>query len=223
MSPAEQEFDFWYAIENTEVVEAPRARLETFGTTMLNYRLLTPLMDEVGKVRVREGRIQALRPEILTPDHFSQSPLEGFHSEGAEEFIRWMRKHQQDIAILRYGFRIRHETIQESIVSDPLEAVLERVKQELTEHPDPLAAIVIGVEEPWEVSLLKLLFEVIRRSAPENVREIRGDPDGSRHDIENAFRAARANRDCIPALAALLRRHGRFEEYEDRFFRLVGR
>ena len=218
-----ENFDFWYALANTELVETPSASLETFGTTLLNYRLLTEPMDSVSRVRVREGRMQALRPEILTPDAFSGSPLEGFQSPDAEEFVQWLKTHAADISILRYGFRIRHETIRETLLTDSLEAVLDRVKDELRLHPDPLAAIVVGVEEPWEVSLLKLLFAVVRHSAAANARDLRADPDGSRHEIEAAFRAAARDRSRLPALAALLQRHRCFERYQDRFFALVRR
>jgi hypothetical protein len=80
MPSSPHEFDFWYAVNNTEVLELPRGRLETFGSTLINYHLVTELMDAVGQVRVREGRIQSFRPEILTPQSFSESPLEGFQA-----------------------------------------------------------------------------------------------------------------------------------------------
>lgn len=216
-------FDFWYALANAEVITAPSARLETFGATLLNYSLLTEPMDDTSRVRIREGRIQALKPEILTPASFTESPLEGFQSAAAEQFIRWLKKHASTISILRYGFRIRHETIRENTVTDSLDAVLDRVKKNLQDHPDPLAAIVVGVEEPWEVCLLKLLFEVVLRSAPANARALRNDPDGSRHEIEAAFRRAARDRAHLPALANLLQRRKCFNQYQDRFFALVRR
>jgi hypothetical protein len=47
------QFDFWYAVNNTEVVLAPRRHLETFGNTLINYHMVSELMDNVGQVRVR--------------------------------------------------------------------------------------------------------------------------------------------------------------------------
>ena len=41
MSPPPKEFDFWYAVNNTEVLEMPLGRLETFGSTLIHYRLVT--------------------------------------------------------------------------------------------------------------------------------------------------------------------------------------
>jgi hypothetical protein len=216
-----KEFDFWYAVNNTEVLELPRGRLETFGSTLINYRLVTELMDTIGQVRVREGRIQAFRPEILTPQSFSESPLEGFRQGPADDFVRWLREHESDLTILKYGFKIRQETATESILHDSIENVIGRVRADLKSREDPLAALVVGVDEPWEVCLLKLLFEVIRQSAPGNARELRADPDGARHAVERAFRLAANDRSQLAPLAALLTKLGQFKAYEERFFALV--
>lgn len=216
-----KEFDFWYAVNNTEVLELPRGRLETFGATLINYRLVTELMDTIGQVRIREGRIQAFRPEILTPQSFSESPLEGFRAGPSDDFVRWLREHESDLTILKYGFKIRQETATESIVHDSVENVVERVRADLKSRADPLAALVVGVDEPWEVCLLKLLFEVIRQSAPGNARDLRADPDGTQHQIEGAFRRAANDRAQLAPLAALLTKLGRFKAYEDRFYALV--
>jgi hypothetical protein len=221
MAHSPKEFDFWYAVNNTEVLELPRGRLETFGSTLINYRLITELMDAVGQVRVREGRIQAFRPEILTPQAFSESPLEGFRAGPSDDFIRWLREHESDLTLLKYGFKIRHETVTESIVHDSVANVVERVRTELKSREDPLSALVVGVDEPWEVCLLKLLFEVVRRSAPDNARDLRADPDGARHEIDHAFRLAASDRSRLAPLAALLTRLGKFKDYEERFFALV--
>ncbi len=221
MPPTPKEFDFWYAVNNTEVLEMPRNRLETFGSTLINYRLVTELMDAVGQIRVREGRIQAFRPELLTPQSFSESPLEGFETGPANDFIRWLREHESDLILLKYGFRIRHESVTEAIVHDNLENVVARVRADWQAQDDPLSALVVGVDEPWEVCLLKLLFEVVRKSAPANARELRADPDGSRNEIDQAFRQAANDRARLAPLVALLNRLGKFKEYEDRFYALV--
>ena len=220
--PSTRAFDFWYAVHNTQIVLMPRGRLETFGVTLLRYHLLAEPMDSVGQVRIREGRIQSFRPQILTPQSLAESPLEsGFASEQAEAFVRWLREHEQDISILKYGFKIRQETVNETVVHDALPNVLDRVKADLEARDDPYSALLVGVDEPWEVCLLTLLFGMARQSAPGNARELRADPDGSRHEIEAAFRLAARDKSSLSALASLLRRRGRFAEYEDRFYALV--
>lgn len=213
--------DFWYAVNNTEVVVMPLRRLETFGATVVDYHLVTELMDSVNRVRVREGRIHAFRPQIVTPSSFVESILEGFQHEAAEAYANWLREHESDLLILRYGFRIRKEGSRDEIVSDAMDTVLERVRSDLDRRPNPLAALVRGVDEPWEVCLVKLMVEMVQRSAPGHMQDLRADPTGSRHDIETAFRRAARDASAVPALAACLKSHGLFKEYEDRFFAVV--
>ncbi|MBM4154294.1 MAG: hypothetical protein FJ221_04620 [Lentisphaerae bacterium] len=219
--PAGDPFDFWYAVSNTEILMLPPRRLETFGSTVLDYHLVSELMDEVNGVRVREGRIQAFRPEILTPAAYMESILEGFHEEAAGRYAEWLRENAKELLILRYGFRIRKEEVREQIVHDALEAVVDRVRADLKARANPLGALVRGVDEPWEVCLVKLMVEMVQRSGPEHARVLREDPSGDRHEVEAAFRAASKDRSKIAPLADLLRARGLFKDYEDRFFALV--
>lgn len=221
MSKPPNQFDFWYAVNNTDILLLPRNSLETFGATQIHYALLTEPMDAVGQVRIREGRIQAYRPEILTPQSLIETPLEGFQTEEAENFVRWLREHEADLMILKYGFKIRYETLTESVVHDSLQAVGERVLADFQQHNEPMGAVLAGVDDPWEVCLLKLLFEVARKSAPGNMRDLRADPDGSHREIDRAFRVASRDKSKLAPLAELLKAKGRFSEYEDRFYALV--
>lgn len=218
------QFDFWYAVNNTEVVAAPQSRLETFGTTMVNYHLVTELMDSVDKIRVREGKLKAFRPEIITPQSIDEMMLEGFGSE-AREYADWMQQHARELQILKYGFKIQKQEINDYILSDPLEAVIERVKNGLAESGDPLGAVLVGVDRPWEVCLLKLMVELVQGSVAGNIQEIRQhqrDRKTQLHQqIEQAFLEASRDAAKVPELAGLLKHNGLFEHYEDRFFAAV--
>ena len=37
MSKRPTQFDFWFAVNNTEIVMPPKRHLETFGNTIINY------------------------------------------------------------------------------------------------------------------------------------------------------------------------------------------
>lgn len=222
-------FDFWYAINNTRMVLLPTRRLETFGTTAVNYHMVSALMDTVNKVRVREGRIQAQRPQIITPSSMSSSLLEGFGQE-AERYVEWLQEHSQDVRMLQYGFVISKQEVSEQVITDTLAAVLERVEEEVRKKDDPLAAVLVGVDAPWEVSLLRMMVEVSGRSFPGNVRELErhnlfGSDSGAspsvRQDIDSGFIAASQNPALIAPLGKKLQQQGLFSEYEDRFFALV--
>ncbi len=220
---ARDPLDFWYAVRNTTLVVVPPRRLETFGTTTLNYRLVTEPMDAVDKVRVREGRIHAFRPQIVAPGALNETALEGFREKAAGAYLDWLREHAADLMLVQYGFRIRMQGQREEVLSDSIDAVVDRIKADMAQRADPLAALVRGVDEPWEVCLLKLMVEMVQRSGPHHARELRADPTGARHEIEQRFRAAARDPARIDELAAALRHHGLFEEYQDRFFTLVRR
>ncbi len=222
-------FDFWYAVNNTDVKLMPSRHLETFGTTILNYHLITELMDSVDQIRIREGRLEAGRPQIITPDAYSQTALEGFGDE-ARQYVEWLKEHEQDIRILQYGYKLKQESFSEHIVTDSLEPVVERVKEAVEASGDPMSAVLVGVDDPWDVCLVRLFWEVIQKSALVNIREMQkqnlfdndqGVPRGVRNDIEAAFKAANQDPSRIQALGAKLHALGLFDEYEDRFFSLV--
>ena len=222
-------FDFWYAVNNTEIIRMPSCQLETFGTTILDYHMVSQLMDSVDQVRVREGRMQAGKPEIITPAAYSQVLLEGFGEE-AGRYIDWIREHEKDIHILQYGYKLKQESFSEHLVSDTVQAVLERVKGDVKRKGSPSSAILLGVDNPWDVCLIKLFREVIQKSADTNIRELAGRSmfddaggvsKGIRDDIEASFQAANKNAGMIKPLGTKLQRYGLFEEYQDRFFALM--
>ena len=80
--------DIHYALETTEVIREPDRRIDTFGSTAFEFFLVSELMDSVGKVRVREGRIEAAKPQILRPEALSEMSFEGFGDQ-AGAFAAW--------------------------------------------------------------------------------------------------------------------------------------
>ncbi len=229
MKAKRDSFDFWYAVNNTEVKVMPTRHLETFGTTVLHYHLISQLMDSVDQVRIREGKLQAGKPQIITPEAYSRTALEGFGDE-ARKYVDWLKEHEKDIRILQYGYTLRQEAFTENVVTDTIDAVVGRVTQLVAAKADPLSAVVLGVDDPWDVCLVRLFWEVIQKSALPNIREMQkqkffddegGVPRGVRSDVEESFRAANRNPALIPALGHKLHTYGLFEDYEDRFFALV--
>jgi hypothetical protein len=222
-------FDFWYAVNNTQVVLMPSRHLETFGNTILHYHLVSELMDSANQTRVREGRMQATRPQIIAPEAYAKTILEGFGDE-ARQYVDWLKTHESDVRVLQYGYTLRKELYSEHLVTETPRTVAERVEKEVRQRNDPLSAVVVGVDEPWDVCLVKLFWEVIRHSVVTNVRELEkrkffdevgGIPRGVRDEIERAFERAAKDKALIGPLGARLQQAGLFEEYQDRFFSLV--
>src|SRR6267143_4176808 len=104
--------NFEYAIENTQVILAPQRKIATFGHTSFRFYLISELMDQVNQVRVRDGRIHAERPQILTPDHYARLLLEGF-GEKAARYAEQLREQAQKFAVVRYGFQFRKTDVTE--------------------------------------------------------------------------------------------------------------
>src|SRR5438105_7071546 len=117
--------NFEYAVENTHVILAPEQTIATFGSTRFHFFLISELMDRVNEVRVRDGRIHAERPQILTPGHYSQLLLEGF-GEKARDFAEWLEHHTERFAVLKYGFQFRKTDVVERIVQSPVDEVIDR-------------------------------------------------------------------------------------------------
>ena len=106
-----------------------------------------------------------------------------------------------------------------------MENVVERVKKENSSKDDPLAAILIGVDSPWEVCLLKLMVELVQESAQENMKQMQKQVLKEKKQyldrIDQAFVAASREPSRINDLATMLKNEGLWEAYEDRFFALV--
>ena len=215
-----------YAIEHTEVVRSPQQSLATFGTTNIYYYLVTGLTEWVNVVR--EGRVIAARPKIVTPSYLVN--LEGFSTQ-ARRFIEMMVERYPHEPGIFYTYK--NEPREINIVSEPVGAIVDKINRQIDSQRDPLTAIIKGVEELWDVSLLKFTYELTRSSVSSNVAELErygllnvdtaGVPRDARNYIEELFEKAKRNPSCAPELVAELRRWGLFHEYQDRFLSLFKR
>ena len=167
--------DFQYALENTRVLLSPQGRIDTFGSTRFRFHLLTESMDRVNEVRVREGTVHAERPQLLTPAHHAQLLLDNF-GEKAREFAEWLQRPGSPLgAVLKYGFQFRRTEVSQHTVHETIEAVGERLRAEAAAgHDDePLRAVIQGVDDAWEVCLLKFTMDLVQGSAAGNVGDLR--------------------------------------------------
>ena len=215
-----------YAIENTEVLRVPEQSLATFGSTNIYYYLITGLTDNVNVVR--EGRVIAARPKIVTPTYLIN--LEGF-SVQARRFAEIMAERFPHEVGIFYSYR--NEPKEMNVVSEPAKAVVEKINRQIDEQYNRLSAIIKGVEELWDVSLLKFTYELTKNSVSNNMSDFErrgllsldtaGVPKDTRDHIEELFERARHDLSLAPELATELRHWGLFYEYQDRFFSLFRR
>ena len=230
MSTSEN-FDFHYAVENTEIIVEPKGTLETFGNTILNYYLVTEDLDSIKKTKLRIGRMQLLRPQIITPSQYSQIFLEGF-SEEAQQYVKSIME-KDECRILRYGYTLKQEAFSEETIRDSAANVIDHVKTDIRAKKDPYIALVKGVEKPWDVSLVRLFMAMVQKSVQKNVMDMTKQHmfDKSeqvmtlsiKQEIENAFRAAERDPSLIQSLGVLLQKNKVFPLYEERFFKLMNK
>jgi hypothetical protein len=212
-----------YALEHTELVRAPQQKLSTFGSSVIDYYVVTELVGNLSVVR--DGKVIAERPKIVTPAYLVN--VEGF-SEQARKYIAAMaREHPYESGIF---YRYKNEPKGMNVVSEPLKQVINKLSSQIEEQSNPLSTIIKGVEELWDVSLLMFIYELTSKSAHTNMTEFNrrgfldvdagGVPQGAREYIEELFEKASTNLSRAPELAAELNRWGLFQEYQDRFFSL---
>ncbi len=164
------EFDRWYAAKQVKILLSPSHTLETFGATLVNYHLISELDDHPGKIRVREGRLEAHQPLVIAP-RFSELTTDGF-SEKARAYLEFLKENEDALRILRYGYHLKSDNFSEQIVTDSLSAVTERVKAEVIAGGDKFAAVLQGVDEPWDVALVELWRREVSKSAGKNIKEL---------------------------------------------------
>jgi hypothetical protein len=218
-----------YAVKHTEILRLPKQTIATFGMTNIYYYLVTEpvyseLIENVTETVIREGRVISEKPRIVTPYYLSR--LEGFSSEARKYFDMLVKVHGTNVPGLFYTYR--NEPKELSIVSDNLLSVVSKLNAEIDKRGDPLASIIRGEDELWDVSLMKFIYEVTRSSLQDNLAQMgarglldvdaMGIPSGTRLRLEELFTRVLWGELESSELKAELDRWGLFEEYEDRFF-----
>lgn len=168
--------DIHYALETTKVLREPDRRIDTFGETRFEFQLISELMDRTGEVRIRTGEVEAMRPQIVVPAAYQEIQLDGFDPSARAKFdklVEKLRAEGKDLAFLQYGFRFRRGQVHEEIIHDSIEAVRERVLEDIRKSGNPSRAIIEGVDDAWEISILKFSFEMVLRSHEINTFDFR--------------------------------------------------
>jgi hypothetical protein len=212
-----------YVLEHTELIRAPRQELATFGSSVVDYWVVTELAGNI--TVVRDGKVVAEKPKIITPAYLVN--VEGF-SQQAKRYIAMMaREHPNESGVF---YRYKNEPKDMNVVSEPIRGVIDKLTARIDEEHNPLSTLIKGLEELWDVSLLMFVYELTKRSIHTNVAEFHrrgfldidssGVPNGARNHIEELLEQASRDLSRAPELVLELNRWGLFTEYQDRFFAL---
>ena len=224
--------DWMKALEQTYVVRYPKQSLATFGVTRINYYVVTSPVyaDSVPGDRegvVRKGRVIAERPAIVTP--YYALNVKGF-SDDAYDYLQFLadRLGANSPGIL-YQYRNESDNL-EIIGGEPAE-IAHRISDDLDGRSENLAVVMVGVDELWDVALLKFMYEFTASSATLNVDEMMGRglldpnpavgglPTAAVQRIESMFRDVERGR-SPDELKRELDLWGVFQYYEDRFLNI---
>jgi hypothetical protein len=222
------------ALQLTQVLRPPKHHLATFGVTDLRYYLVTqPAYNELVPAEeesvIREGKVISQRPAIVTPTYMMN--LEGFGADAKKYMESLVRRFGPNSPGIMYQYRNEPESLE--IVGGEVFDVARRIADDLDERGVDSAAVILGVDELWDLSLLKFVYEYTAASVASNVGEIQAmgllDPDpkvdvprGAIQNIEELFRQAEDGLDP-KVLHRELTRWGLFEYYQDRFLSLFRR
>ena len=218
-----------YAVRHTEIIRQPKQSLATFGNTNIAYYLLTtPVYKEITREKdetvIRQGRVIAEKPRIVTPYYMSQ--LEGFSQDARRYFDKAISEYGPDAPGLYYSYRNEPQNL--TIVSEKLRAVADRLNDEIDKRNDPLVTIIKGQDELWDVSLMRFIYDITRQSMQGNMLQMQasglmdvddgGVPLDARLVIEEMFKRMRRGETKPEELKKELERWNLFDEYQDRFF-----
>jgi len=237
-----------YALENTEILKAPKKYLSTFESTTVHYYMLTtPFYLEFegrnsdSETIVREGRITWQKPKIITPYYLLR--LEGFSDEAKKAFSI-LAGENTDLAMMLYKLKFIKEYDHMDIVENSVAEVKGKIDAEIEKNANPFCAIIKGLDEFWDVSLTKFIYDLALKSAyfsnmpemsanqlvnfdasgfPVLSRDVYGIPVAAKKEIENLFWLYEKGDIEAKRLKEEIDSWGLFEHYQDRFFNIIKR
>ena len=165
---------------------------------------------------------------MVTPHYLLNT--EGFGKQAREFLQRLVRAYGRDAPGLLYGYK--NEPHRTEIVSGRVAEVADTIASRLDAEERRLDAVIQGVDELWDVSLMKFIFELTNGSVKSNVAELQssgllethqGAPMDARRRIDRMLDQARRGNIDPAEVHREMERWDLFEEYQDRFFEVFKR
>jgi len=213
-------------LQETRLLRVPKRPLAAFGTTHIEYHLVSPVEDLPDKTRLREGRVISERPKILTPQTLRER-FEGF-GEDAREFADWLcREYSGALRALEYQFK--NEQSSTRVLGQEPQETARRIQDQLDARGAIDAALILCPDAAWSLAVMKFTLDEASRSFPTHLQEFERrdlfDPENAESrrrsaEIERLFSSARADPGARRALGRKLQEYGLFKEYEDKFLSL---
>lgn len=228
-------FEAWMrAVEQTYVVKFPSQHLATFGTTIVEYFVVTEPVYKMLDAQqhntegvVRKGKVFAEKPALITPTYAMN--LDGFSSDAYEYMEHMSRVYGPNSPGIMYQYRNEPGTM--DIVGGIPNEIAQRISDEQKDMNNNLSVVIVGVDELWDVALLKFIYEYTASSVSYNSQELQsaglltpqasagGLPAAAANQIEVMFKSVKMG-GSVDTLKSELDKWGAYRFYEDRFLDL---
>ena len=158
-------------LQQIQVVRAPKHRLATFGSSRIEYSLVTDIAGLSDRSRVRAGIVTAEKPALITPQSL-QERFSGFGEESRQLTDLMTKQYGQAFMGLEYQFR--NEPLGSRIELSSPDSLISN----MTQHFDRATAnfntaIIRGTDKLWELSIMKFIVEETLASFSSNVQELK--------------------------------------------------
>ncbi|MFL2664492.1 MAG: hypothetical protein ACJ0BB_00905 [Dehalococcoidia bacterium] len=226
--------DWHKAIEQTYVVKFPQQHLATFGVTNLDYFIVTePIYTAFDSSKnqlegvLRTGTVKANQPHVITPNYALN--ISGFSKSAYEYMESVSSQYGPNSPGIMYQYS-NHPDNLEIVGGIPTE-IAQRISEDLTEKNHHLSVVIVGVDEFWDVALLKFIYEYTASSISFNSQEMMSAglldpvekygslPAAVVSQIEEMFKSVQIG-GSAHVLKQELDRWGVYNFYEDRFLGL---
>lgn len=212
--------------QTIQVIRPPKRRLSTFGSTKIEYVLVTDVPGFSDRSRLRLGHITAEKPALITPQTMKEL-FQGFSQEASEYTESLVAHYGKALRGLEYQFR--NESTDNRIELVPPHVFIRSLSDQFDKEQVFNKTLIQGTEKLWELSLMKFIVEETLSSFSVNLQELqeRGyfeeDHEEKRQhrEIENLIRRAKLDKSLVPALGAKLKEYNLFDHYQDSFFSLL--
>ena len=213
---------FLNQIKQIQLIKLPSLKISSFGETSYIYYIVTNDKNTHQSI-IREGSLILNKPLIIGYDNFKEV-FQGFSDDTLKNVEALFDEVGNQLKLLGYQFKqvIREKWVEKQILPYTLKDLKAKV------GGNPMSAILIGNEEQWELPIVRLTSEIIKRSLKINIKEFEEkgyfDKNGVApkiyEKIETLFSQSLTDKNKIKDLGQLLQRYHLFEEYEERFFSL---
>ena len=171
--------------------------------------------------------MRAEQPTLITPTYAMN--LNGFSDEAYKYFNQVSRLYGANSPGIMYQYNNEPENLE--ILSGNPNEIAHRISKELRDKKNDLSVVISGVDEFWDVALLKFIYEFTASSVSFNSREMRGSgrmepqsfaggvPAAAANQIEEMFKSVKKG-GSAETLKNELDKWGVYPYYEDRFLNL---